>query len=228
MKKKWSQAEIERQITWFQNLIIFEDSKLVIINKPRGVPVQSGTNIKFSIDDVLHAMEKPLKIVHRLDRETTGVLVFAKHADIAKKICKNFHEQLMYKTYLAIIHGKIEKNYFFIDQPLLEKKIGNEKIMMVNKDGKDARTNVTLLEYNKNINQSLIELKPTTGRKHQLRAHLSFLNHPIVGDTKYNFQEKKKRLMLHAQKIEFSLKERDYSVEAQLPEHWNDFHNQTE
>lgn len=221
MCKKWSTAETAKNIAWFNNFIIFEDSKIVAINKPRGIPVQGGSNIKFSIDDVLHAMEKPLKIVHRLDRETTGVMIFAKNADIAKKVCKKFNQGLINKHYLAIIRGKIGKDVSLIDQPLLEKKIGNEKLMLVDEKGKRAITHVVFLRYNEEKNQSLIELKPTTGRKHQLRAHLSFLGYPIVGDTKYNFKEGKKMLMLHAKKIEFSLGQRNYNIETK--ENWGNF-----
>lgn len=218
MNKRWSAQEITKQLSWLRSLIIFEDSKIVAINKPRGIPVQGGSNIKFSLDDVLHAMEKPWKIVHRLDRETTGVLIFAKNSDIAKKVCKKFQDNLVNKTYLATVHGKIEEDLFTIDQPLLEKKIGNEKLMMVDVNGKNAITHIKLLKYNAEKNQSLLELKPVTGRKHQLRVHLNFIDHPIVGDQKYNFKEKEKIMMLHAKKIEFSLGQRSYDIAASLPE----------
>lgn len=211
----------EKNIAWLQSLVIFENSKIVAINKPRGIPTQGGTRINFSIDHVLQSMEKSWKIVHRLDRETTGVMIFAKYRDIAAKIGQKFQQNLIKKTYYAVVQGRVEKNDFIIDEPLLEKKIGNENLMLVDERGKSSITNAQLMKYNKQLDQSLLKLNPQTGRKNQIRAHLQHIGHPIIGDSKYNFSERKKnKLLLHAQRLQFSLGQKEIEIIAEFPADW--------
>lgn len=216
----------ERNQEWLQNLIIEEDKKIAFINKPRGIPVQGGTRIKFSLDDILRKLDNPWHIVHRLDRETTGLMIFAKYADVAQKICAKFKNHEINKTYYAMVHGQILEKEFIINEPLLETRIGNENLMIVDKNqnnekSKFAITEVKMLEYYADYDQSILKLYPKTGRKNQLRAHLNFIGHPIVGDCKYNFQEKKRtKLMLHARSLKFSLGQKNYDVMAELPDFW--------
>jgi 23S rRNA pseudouridine955/2504/2580 synthase len=205
----------------FLSSIIFEDENLIAINKPSGLATQGGSGIDISVDDFLTGKE--WQLVHRLDKDTSGILLIAKNAKIAEFLTDAFRNKTISKTYLALVYGSMKKTSGTINIPLRKKLLGkNEKVAPDFIDGKEAITEFKLL---KNFtDHSLLELKPLTGRTHQLRVHCKEMGHSILNDVKYGGRDvlRKdicKRLCLHAYKIELQ----DYfgkalKIETKLPE----------
>ena len=196
-------------------MFIENNNNFVVINKPSGIAVQSGTKSKKNILDILKST-KEFKdtypyAVHRIDKETTGILIVAKNRKYAQLFTSLFRIRKIHKTYLCITVGKLIKDKgTFIDELFhyeRDKKIKSKAI-----------THFTVLDANNNY--SLLKLNPQTGRKHQLRKQLLIHGCPILGDDKYriSFSKMKKNvLMLHAYKINFSIAESRYSFSAELP-----------
>ena len=202
-----------------ENEIIFNNDDYIVINKSPGVAVQGGTKSFKNLMDIYSKSKffknsKPYT-VHRLDKETSGVMIIAKNRKYAQLFTSLFRIRKIYKTYLAICIGEI-KNIKGILVDNLEKKENNKKIY------EKAITNYKVL--NKNSQFSLVELKPLTGRKHQLRKQTSLIGHPIVGDDKYSTNQKKtKKLMLHASSIKFKINGKNLEYSANLPDHFLKF-----
>ena len=153
--------------------------------------------------------------VHRLDKDTSGLMIIAKNRKSAQFFTSLFRIRKIYKTYIAICEGEI-KNIQGKLVHKLEKIVKNKKIY------EEAITNYKVL--NKNSKFSLVELKPITGRKHQLRKQTSLIGHPIVGDKKYSFRKKNyKSLMLHANNIQFKINKKKMQFNADLPVHFIKF-----
>ena len=212
--------------------VIFEDSQLLVLNKPTGIAVHSGSKLKFGVIELLRQARpdaEMLELVHRLDRETSGCLVIAKSKDTLNKLHQNFRDKAdrMEKIYRAIVHGRwqgAEKN---IDLPLLKNTLrGGERMVEVNPEGKEARSLFMPLEYRDSM--SLMEIKIFTGRTHQIRVHAQAAGHPIAGDKKYgdnafNSELKKmgfKRMFLHAYKLSFTLGTEHYDICAPMESEW--------
>lgn len=194
-------SEIQRQK--FLSWIIYQDQNLIAINKPSGIASQGGTAINISIDDFLY--NTPMQLVHRLDKDTSGVLLIAKNAKIAQFLTDLFKNKSVKKTYLALVDGAVKKDKGQINIALKKQLLGkNEKVRPNLEEGKEAITNFKLI---KNFdNYSLLELKPLTGRTHQLRVHCKEIGHPILNDVKYGGKSvlRKnicKRLCLHALEV---------------------------
>lgn len=209
-----------------QSMVIYKDSNIIVLNKPSGLAVQGGTNTKKHIDGMLDALiydgdERP-KLVHRIDKETSGLLVLARNRKSAEKLTKAFKEHTIQKTYLALVIGKPSRDQGEIKASL--EKVG-EKSMIVD-DGKKAITDYRVIDsVGKKF--SLIEAMPITGRTHQIRAHMEYIGTPIVGDDKYYGGERQKndifadKLHLHAYKIDLSsIYNKKMIIEAQLPEYF--------
>ena len=202
-----------------ENEIIFNNEDYIVINKSSGVAVQGGTKSFKNLIDIYSKSKffensKPYT-VHRLDKETSGVMIIAKNRKYAQFFTSLFRIRKIYKTYLAICIGEM-KNIKGILVDNLEKKENNKKIY------EKAITNYKVL--NKNSQFSLVELKPLTGRKHQLRKQTSLIGHPIVGDDKYSTNQKKtKKLMLHASSIKFKINGKNLEYTANLPDHFLKF-----
>ncbi|MDR2526886.1 MAG: RluA family pseudouridine synthase [Rickettsiales bacterium] len=180
-KTKVTEKEIEK----FKSYIIYDDENIFAINKPNELAVQGGNKIKKCVADYL---KKEERLVHRLDKDTSGVLVIAKNrenAEILTEYFKNKDDNLE-KIYLAVVVGKLNKNEDIISMPLI-KKIENkiEKVYVDKKNGKEAITHYRLLKYNEYYNLSYLEIKILTGRTHQIRVHLKEIGRPILGDGKY-------------------------------------------
>ena len=193
--------------------IIFEDKKLLVIDKPSGVAVHGGSGISHGVIELLrHARPEleDLSLVHRLDRETSGCLVMAKRRSALRELHARFRDGVVEKNYLALVVGDWQYGDQLIDKPLLvENRRGGERHVIVSKGGKSAQTRVALSRtFGK---YSLLLCAPQTGRTHQIRVHLLALEFPILGDERYgdedeNRKAKKfglKRLFLHAQSIAF-------------------------
>jgi len=153
--------------------------------------------------------------VHRLDKDTSGVFIIAKNRETAQILTSLFRLRKVHKTYLAICHGEIEKKKGEWNDKLL--RIENGKRIFEN-----AKTNYKVID--KNSNASLVEMKPITGRKHQLRKQLFNIGHSIYGDSKYksfnSITGTKKNLMLHSYQIRFMIKDKKYTYKALLPDYF--------
>ena len=204
--------------------IIEDNDDFIVINKKAGVSVQGGTKSKYNLIDIfsnsnLFKDTKPYS-VHRLDKETSGVMIIAKNYNSAKLLTSLFRLRKVHKTYLAICHGVFKNKKGEIRGNLV--KYEKEK-----KISELAITNYNVISSNNFF--SFLELKPITGRKHQLRKQLSFMGNPIVGDVKYNIIKPKnkdqKKLMLHSYKIKFLINNKKFNFKAKLPDYFDDYLN---
>jgi 23S rRNA pseudouridine955/2504/2580 synthase len=193
--------------------VLYEDKRLLVINKPAGLAVHGGSGISHGVIELLrHARSdlKDLELVHRLDRETSGCLVMAKRRSALRELHAQFREGRVNKNYLALVIGGWQFGEQLIDAPLLvQHRRNGERHVIVSDKGKSAQTRVNLSRtfglY------SLVLCAPQTGRTHQIRVHLQHAGHPIAGDERYgdndaNFDGREfglRRMFLHAQSIAF-------------------------
>jgi 23S rRNA pseudouridine955/2504/2580 synthase len=193
--------------------VLFEDKKLLVIDKPSGLAVHGGSGLSHGVIELLrHARPelKDLSLAHRIDRETSGCLVLAKRRSALRQLHARFRDGEVEKNYLGLVVGDWQLGEQLIDRPLLvTHRKGGERHVLVSNDGKSAETRVQLSRtYGK---FSLLQCAPLTGRTHQIRVHLEHMGHPLAGDERYGDSEanrvaKKlglKRLFLHAQSIAF-------------------------
>ena len=198
-----------------QSMLLHEDKKVLVFNKPAGLAVQGGSGVNRHVDGMLESMrnqkgEKP-RLVHRIDRETSGVLVVARTRGAASELTKAFRHRTTEKTYWAILKGVPRKREGVIKTFLIKERLEEGDKMRVARHGeKGADHSITEYRVIDNAGPTLswVEFKPVTGRTHQLRVHSSHLGHPIIGDPKYFDIENwefpggiQKRLHLHARKI---------------------------
>jgi len=191
--------------------IVYEDNDVMVVNKPVGLVVHPAPgNLEHTLVNALvhHTSElsdvNPLRpgIVHRLDKDTSGLILIAKNNDAHQKLVKQFSKHTIKRRYVAVVKGKVEFDEGSIDLPIGRHHINREKMSVsFMPQAKEAKTHYRTLK--RSINYSLLELTPYTGRTHQLRVHLASLGHSICGDRKYGECDNFKRLMLHAQRIGF-------------------------
>ncbi len=202
-----------------ENQIIDNNEDFIVLNKSSGISVQGGTKSKKNLVDIFAKSEifqdtKPYS-VHRLDKDTSGVFIIAKKRESAQLLTSLFRLRKVHKTYLAICHGEIEKDSGEWNDDLI-KYDGDKKIV------EKARTLFKVID--KNSEASLVELKPITGRKHQLRKQFYALGQPIFGDTKYKLSNINKRinknLMLHSYQIRFMINDVKHTYTALLPDYF--------
>lgn len=206
--------------------VIFENKTCVVVNKPVGVLSHSKGefNPEATVATWLKGRIKNMNgeragIVHRLDRATSGVMICAKTPDALSWLQKQFSTRKVKKTYIAVVKGAPDKTEAVIDMPI-ERNPKKPQTFRVGANGKLAVTVYKVLK--KNDKYSLLELKPTTGRTHQLRVHLEHIGHPIVGDTFYGGPEAG-RLFLHAKSLEITLPNKNRETfEAPLPDEFNE------
>ena len=212
----------QKDILKSSNLFIENNKNFVVINKPAGISVQSGTKSHRNILDILRSTNEFIGTtpytVHRIDKETTGVLIVAKNRKFAQLFTSLFRIRKIHKTYLGIVRGELQisKGTYVDDLYYYE---GKKKIKT------KAITHFSVIDTNSNY--SLLKLNPETGRKHQLRKQLLMHGYPILGDDKYNilqnYVKRKNNLMLHAYKINFSIAGNKYNYCAELPLVFNNF-----
>jgi 23S rRNA pseudouridine955/2504/2580 synthase len=221
-EKPTSKAKITpEKFKKFASYIIFEDENLVAIDKPSGLATQGGSGIDLSVDDFVRS--KKWQLVHRLDKDTSGILLIAKNSKTADFLTENFRNKTIEKTYVALVCGKLNKEEGVINIPLRKKLLGkNEKVLPDFEQGKEAITKFKLI---KNFfDFAVVEFSPLTGRTHQIRVHAKEIGHPIANDIKYGGKnairkDLAKRLCLHAYKI--YLKDyfgKELAIETKLPE----------
>jgi len=204
------------------SIFIENNENFVVINKPGGIAVQSGTKSRKNIIDILRSTQEfegffPYS-VHRIDKETTGVLIVAKNRRYAQLFTSLFRIRKIYKTYLCVVLGQLQKNKGTLEDELLYYE-NEKKIKAI------AVTRYSVLDTNSNY--SLLKLNPITGKKHQLRKQLLINGNPILGDTKYrikeNYHSRQSNLMLHAYKISFSIDGVKHNYSADLPLYFKKF-----
>lgn len=219
-------------------IILFEDEHLLAIDKPSGVAVHGGSGVSFGVIEQLR-MARPqakfLELVHRLDRETSGILLVAKKRSALTNLQDQFRERETGKTYLALVSGRWPGNKKVLDKPLHKYLLpdGERRVKVVSKDDPDGMPSMTLVKV-RGTNATaftLLEVTIKTGRTHQIRVHLASEGFPIVGDDKYgDFDLNKtllrpgklpalKRMFLHAWRLQFNHPASGERVEllAQLP-----------
>jgi 23S rRNA pseudouridine1911/1915/1917 synthase len=212
--------------------IVYEDESLAVINKPAGMVVHPGAGVSngtlanavafhfYNNADELRITNYELRnnrvgIVHRLDKDTSGLIVIAKNEEIHEKLSEQFREREVYKSYVALVHGELEENKGEIEAPIAREKHNRTK-MSVRAHGRYA---LSLWKVKKRFEKfTLLAVEIKTGRTHQIRVHLASINHPVVGDETYNAGRDKTvkdvktrqaieglhRFFLHAEKLSFT------------------------
>ena len=202
-----------------EELVIENNDNFIVLNKASGISVQGGTKSKKNLVDIFAKSKifegtKPYS-VHRLDKDTSGVFIMAKTRESAQLLTSLFRLRKVHKTYLAICQGEINNNSGIWDNDLIRYD-GDKKII------EKAKTIFKVVD--KNSEASLLELKPITGRKHQLRKQLLAIGNPIFGDTKYKLSNSNKginkNLMLHSYQIKFKINEVKHTYSALLPDYF--------
>ena len=214
-KRKFIYNPTKKELSFSSSLFIENNENFVVINKPAGISVQSGTKSRKNILDILRKTQEfkdtSPYTVHRIDKETSGILVVAKNRKYAQLLTSLFRLRRIHKTYLGIVLGQPKKNKGTLIDFLFHYE-GKKKIKT------KAITRFNVIDSNNNY--SLLKLNPETGRKHQLRKQLLIHGNPVLGDSKYRISEKKNKdnsLMLHAYKISFLINNIKYNYSADLP-----------
>ena len=215
LSKKKKFIPNKKEINSSESFIIENNDDFIVLNKQAGIPVQGGTKSYKNLVDTLSKSEifintKPY-IVHRIDKDTSGILLVAKSRKSAQLLTSLFRIRKIYKTYLAICHGSIEKNKGELINNLIRYE-GKKKII------EEAKTLYNVVD--KNNLATLVSLNPITGRKHQIRKQLSMIGHPVLGDQKYNLEAKGNNLMLHAFSIKFMMNEEKYNYSVKYPDYF--------
>ena len=199
-----------------ENRILENNDDFIVIDKSPGVPVQGGTKSKKNLIDILASSEffkdtKPFP-VHRLDKETSGIMIISKNHNSARLLTTLFRLRKIHKTYLAVCHGHISKK---------KGELKNELITFENNKKKIEKAITYYKVLSETDTTSFLELRPVTGRKHQLRKQLAIIDNPIVGDKKYILSNKKiksdKELMLHAYSLKFYINNKKFFYKASPP-----------
>ncbi|WP_394203453.1 23S rRNA pseudouridine(955/2504/2580) synthase RluC [Shewanella waksmanii] len=193
--------------------ILFEDKAIIVLNKPSGIAVHGGSGVDFGVIEAMRSLrpqQKFLELVHRLDKETSGVLLIAKK----RSALKHLHDQLRYKKmqkdYMALVRGEWQKHVKVINAPLLKLTLkSGERIVRVNAEGKASETRFKIQQRYRGV--TLVQASPVTGRTHQIRVHCQHAGHPIACDEKYSEQKFDdsmralglNRLFLHAAQLRF-------------------------
>jgi len=223
-EKKIKYIPKKSEVGKYDDYVIEDNENFIVINKPSGIAVQAGTKSLKNIIDVIKNTKyfqnsKPY-IVHRIDKETSGLLIIAKNRQYAQLFTSLFRIRKIHKTYLALVYGKVnnsvktmrdELTYYENKKKITQKAISNLKIIKSNEG------------------YSFVEINPITGRKHQLRKQLLKIGNPIIGDDKYFLNNRKivkaKNLMLHAYKIKFMINNVQYNFKAKYNELFESFIN---
>jgi len=223
--------------------VLMEDEALMAIDKPAGVAVHGGSGVSFGVIEQLRRARPAstnLELVHRLDRETSGVLLVAKKRSALKILQDQFRDRETGKTYLALVLGLWPSNKKVIDSPLFKYTVetgvgeGERRVKVVDKEDPNGMRSITLVRVARTVGPyTLLEVTIKTGRTHQIRVHLASQGHPIAGDDKYgDFEHNKllhkmglKRMFLHAWQLKFQHPQshRPVSLQAPLPPELKNF-----
>lgn len=196
--------------------VLYEEGGLLVLDKPAGLAVHGGSGVSWGVIEALRVARPDLpfvELVHRLDRDTSGLLMIA----TKRSMLRELHEQLrqqgqVRKTYVALLAGRLKGAEHRVSAPLLKTESGGERIVRVARDGKEAITDFRVLE--RIGDTTFVEASPLTGRTHQIRVHAQYLGHPLLGDEKYGSDDLNRhyrqsaglqRLFLHARDLQLRL-----------------------
>lgn len=212
--------------------IVHEDKGLIVLNKPAGIAVHGGSGLTYGVIEAFRQMRpqcKEIELVHRLDRDTSGLLMIAKKRSMLRHLHEALRGDGVDKRYMALVRGRWPASRKQIDAPLQKSNVrSGERMVEVNPEGKDA---LTLFKVIRRFGEfaTLIEASPITGRTHQIRVHALYAGHAIAGDSKYGDEEFSKeiremggkRLFLHASDLKFTLPDGEVlAVHAEPDEQW--------
>ena len=221
-EKKIKYKPKKKELNKYEDYVIEDNPNFIVINKPSGIAVQSGTRSFKNIIDILKDTKyfentKPY-MVHRIDKDTSGILIIAKNRKFAQLFTSLFRIRKMHKTYLALVYGKVNNSIKTMRDELVYYENNNKIIQK-------AISNLKVIKSNEGY--SYVELNPITGRKHQLRKQLLNIGNPIIGDDKYFVNNRKKikikNLMLHAYKIKFMINNIQYNFKAKYNNFFESF-----
>jgi 23S rRNA pseudouridine955/2504/2580 synthase len=197
--------------------VVYEDSSLLVMNKPSGLAVHGGSGLSYGLIECLRQLrptDRYLELVHRLDRDTSGLILIARRPAALRDLHRQLREDKVDKRYLALVAGKWPRNLKRVEAPLQKNVLqSGERMVRVAREGKPSVTEFSVVE--RFPGATLIEAKPVTGRTHQIRVHAQHAGFPLLGDAKYASDKEEalcrqinlKRLFLHAWSLRFSLPE---------------------
>ena len=223
----------QRSCDWLLSRILYEDERIIIINKPAGMAVHGGSGISLGVIEIMRQARSDLhylELVHRLDRETSGCLILAKKRSALRQLHELLRNGEIQKRYLAIVKGPWQAGERRVDKPLDKNVLrSGERIVRVNEDGKTAISIFKPMSVRSKA--SLMEVDILTGRTHQIRVHAAYCQHPIAGDEKYGDELFNRemvsrgcnRLFLHARSLSFTLltPTKDIAINAPLDPEWD-------
>ena len=207
-------------LNWLDKIIMHEEKGFLVINKPSGLAVHGGSGISLGLIELLREHRKSkyetLELIHRIDKETSGIILIAKKRSSLRSIHQFFRDGLVKKTYHALLIGLTKQETFIVNQPLKVDRANGQRKSVIHPEGAKAKTNFKLI--NSFNDSSLFQISPVTGRTHQIRVHMDAINHCIVGDQVYQGGKKSnldlhevlgeeyesfRRQALHAEKLSF-------------------------
>ena len=213
-------------------VIVYEDKALIVLNKPAGIAVHGGSGLSYGVIEALRQLRpdaKELELVHRLDRDTSGLLMIAKKRSMLRHLHQALRGDGVDKRYMALVRGRWETSKKQVNAPLLKNTLrSGERMVEVTEDGKEALTLFRVLRRFGDF-ATLVEARPVTGRTHQIRVHARHAGHSIAGDSKYGDEEFTreirelggKRLFLHAYALRVPLPDGgELALEAPVDEVW--------
>lgn len=197
--------------------ILYEDDDIIIVNKPKGMVVHpaNGNYIGTMVNSLMHSHQGKLSsingvirpgIVHRIDKDTSGILVVAKNDNAHKKLAAQFKVHSIKRKYIALVKGIIKEDSLTIDMPIGRSIKDRKKMAVTNKNSRSAVTHIAILKRFYSSNVTLVEAQLETGRTHQIRVHMAYIHHPLVGDEIYGKKDNKFKVqgqMLHAKYLGF-------------------------
>jgi 23S rRNA pseudouridine955/2504/2580 synthase len=216
----------ERSLASLDSCIVFEDRNFIAIDKPSGLASHGGSGIALGAIEQIRQLRpnEHLELVHRLDRDTSGVLLFSRRRSALTGLQAAIREGRVTKRYLALLVGTMPEDRIVVDQPLRKSVLqGGERLVRIDPEGKDSRSTFRVLQ--RFAAATLVEVMLDTGRTHQIRVHAAYLGCPVAGDEKYGDADANrkfkdsglKRLFLHAAEFAFELGEARYDISAPLP-----------
>jgi 23S rRNA pseudouridine955/2504/2580 synthase len=229
-KRVMAPAAAPDTLAWLADRVIFEDSRILVVDKPAGFAVHGGSSVSLGCIEALRLLRpaaKDLELAHRLDRGTSGCLLLAKRRSTLRTLHELLREGRVDKRYLALVKGRWPEAAGEIDAPLATRRVGGEARVRVDSAGKAAHSSFRALEhYGKTA--TLLEVSIATGRTHQIRVHAAYVAHPVAGDDRYGDKDFNayvetfglKRMFLHAHSLSFAWPDtgEPFSVSAPLPE----------
>lgn len=217
------------QLDWLEARILHEDERLLVLDKPVGLASHGGSGLSYGAIEAMRVLRPrhELELIHRLDRDTSGLLMFAKKRSALREVQRLIKEGQTIKEYQLLVHGRAPRDAFEVRAPLAKNLLsGGERVVRVDADGKDALTRFRVVRQFANFTQLRAQI--LTGRTHQIRVHAQTAGLPIVGDRKYGNPELDiaiqklgfRRMALHAWQLQFELQQETMRFGSGLPAEW--------